>query len=178
MVQVDDVVSDLESIKDYDRIVKLLSSDNPKERGLAAEALGRLGNPTYLPDLEKMLANETKRKVVEKAKWAVGELKNIQRKKSISSTYKKIEKYTKLDPEHSDSERYPNLVLVAYIYRIVSLLLLLIIPALVVLSFQLIVILVISVILILNVVFSYAGAELIELLISIESHVVKIAKRK
>ena len=63
-------------------------------------------------------------------------------------------------------------------YRFLALLILLIIPIIIYMELPFSIILIVSLIVILNVIFAFASAELIELLISIESHVVKIAKRK
>ena len=164
MGKVDDAISELESKRDYDGLVKHLSSKSERAKGLAANALGRLGDPSYLPPLEKMLSQEGNSKnTSDCARWAVVVLKSRQKTPSGRSSVK---------------GRYPSLRIVAQLYRFLALVMLLIIPIIIYMGLSLSLILFVSIIVILNVLFAFASAELIELLISIESHVVKIAKRK
>ena len=163
-MKVDDDISELESKRDYDGLVKHLSSKSERAKGLAANALGRLGNPSYLPPLEKMLSQEDNSKnTSDCARWAIGVLKS--RQKTPLGIF-------------SVKGRYPSLRIVAQLYRFLALVMLLIIPIIIYMGLSLSIILFVSIIVILNVLFAFASAELIELLISIESHVVKIAKRK
>ena len=76
MGKVDDDISELESKRDFDGLLKHLSSKSGRARGLAANALGKLGDPSYLPHLEKMLLQEDNSKnTIECAKWAIADLK-------------------------------------------------------------------------------------------------------
>ena len=76
MGKVDDDISELESKRDFDGLLKHLSSKSGRARGLAANALGKLGDPSYLPHLEKMLLQEdNSRNTIECAKWAIADLK-------------------------------------------------------------------------------------------------------
>ena len=164
MGKVDDDISELESKRDFDGLLKHLSSKSERAKGLAANALGRLGDPSYLPPLEKMLSQGgISKNTSDCATWAVVVLKSRQKTPSGRSSVK---------------GRYPSLRIVAQLYRFLALLMLLIIPIIIYMGLSLSIILIVSLIVILNVLFAFASAELIELLISIESHVVKIAKRK
>ncbi len=164
MGKVDDDISELESKRDFDGLLKHLSSKSERAKGLAANALGRLGDPSYLPYLEKLLSQEgTSKNTSDCARWAVGVLKSRQKTPLGIISVK---------------GRYPSLQIVAQLYRFLALLMLLIIPIIIYMELSPSAILIVSLIVILNVLFAFASAELIELLISIESHVVKIAKRK
>ena len=88
MGKVDDDISDLESKRDFDGLVKHLSSKSGRARGLAANALGKRGDSSYLPHLEKMLLQEDNSKsTIECAKWAIGDLtrKQITQKKPTTT---------------------------------------------------------------------------------------------
>jgi hypothetical protein len=181
-MKVDDDISELESKRDFDGLVKHLSSKSERAKGLAANALGRLGDPSYLPYLEKLLSQEGTSKsssasnTSDCARWAVGVLKS--RQKTPLGVFSVKDLAVGAGGDVLAVRRYPSLRIVAQLYRFLALLMLLIIPIIIYMELSPSAILIVSLIVILNVLFAFASAELIELLISIESHVVKIAKRK
>ena len=176
-MKVDDDISELESKRDFDGLVKHLSSKSERAKGLAANALGRLGDPSYLPYLEKLLSQEgTSKNTSDCARWAVGVLKS--RQKTPLGVFSVKDLAVGASGDVLAVRRYPSLRIVAQLYRFLALLMLLIIPIIIYMRLSPSAILIVSLIVILNVLFAFASAELIELLISIESHVVKIAKRK
>ncbi len=146
----DDDISELESKRDFDGLLKHLSSKSGRARGLAANALGRLGDPSYLPHLEKMLLQEDNSKnTIECAKWAMANLKlplatrtarNKQRMQSKppleperdTKAFAALEKLNKQIAEEGDeldsftyksresSKRFPTNTLLIRVYQVAA----------------------------------------------------------